>query len=138
MIKKVLQDSVREKGTTVFCSRGSTTLSITTFSITTISIMTLSVMVESCYALSFMLIVVYADCRKFALWAECHYAECRYAECRGAVLAPQLRVSHWKFSMAQSYIYNEAPKKAESRALVILQDVHKRFVRSFNSACIGS
>jgi len=34
--------------------------------------------------------VVYTECRKRALYAECryiecHYAECRYAECRGAM-----------------------------------------------------
>jgi hypothetical protein len=28
-----------------------------------------------------MLTVGYADCRKLALYAECHYAECPYAEC---------------------------------------------------------
>ncbi len=28
-----------------------------------------------------MLTVMYAVCRKSALYAECHYAECRYAEC---------------------------------------------------------
>jgi hypothetical protein len=27
-----------------------------------------------------MLCVNYAECRKQALYAECHYAECRYAE----------------------------------------------------------
>jgi hypothetical protein len=31
-----------------------------------------------------MLKVVYAECPKLALFAECHYAECRYAECRSA------------------------------------------------------
>jgi hypothetical protein len=31
-----------------------------------------------------MLIVIYAECLKYALNAECHYAECRYAECCGA------------------------------------------------------
>jgi hypothetical protein len=35
-----------------------------------------------------MLIVIYAECHKEALFAECrsiecHYAECHYAECRG-------------------------------------------------------
>jgi hypothetical protein len=29
--------------------------------------------------------VIYADCRKLALYAECHYAECRYAECCVAI-----------------------------------------------------
>jgi hypothetical protein len=38
--------------------------------------MTLSIKVECCYAVSFMLTVVNADCVN----AECHYAECRYAE----------------------------------------------------------
>jgi hypothetical protein len=33
-----------------------------------------------------MLSVFYAECHKFALYAECHYAGCHYAECRGAVL----------------------------------------------------
>jgi hypothetical protein len=28
--------------------------------------------------------VVYAECRKETLFAECHYAECHYADCRGA------------------------------------------------------
>ncbi len=42
-----------------------------------------------------MLDVVYAECLKYALYAECHYAECsqaechyaecRYAECHGAL-----------------------------------------------------
>ncbi len=39
-----------------------------------------------------MLNVIYAECLKYALYAECRYAkcryaECRYAECRGAVLS---------------------------------------------------
>jgi hypothetical protein len=46
--------------------------------------MTLSIMVECSYAVSFMLTVVYAECRQLALYAECHYAKCRYAECHGA------------------------------------------------------
>jgi hypothetical protein len=31
-----------------------------------------------------MMSVIYADCRKKALNAECRYAECHYAQCRGA------------------------------------------------------
>jgi hypothetical protein len=31
-----------------------------------------------------MLNVIYAECRKEVLYAECHYAECCYADCRGA------------------------------------------------------
>jgi hypothetical protein len=31
----------------------------------------------------FMLTVVYAACRKLAIYGECHYAECHYGECRG-------------------------------------------------------
>ncbi len=31
-----------------------------------------------------MLNIIYADCYKWAFYAECHYAECCYAECRGA------------------------------------------------------
>jgi hypothetical protein len=31
-----------------------------------------------------MLNVIYAECLKYALYAECHYAECRYTECRYA------------------------------------------------------
>ncbi len=34
--------------------------------------------------------VVYAECHKFALYAECHYAECRYAECPAALILPLL------------------------------------------------
>ncbi len=42
-----------------------------------------------------MLTVVYSECRKVALYAECHYAEyaraeCRYAECRGAIILGKL------------------------------------------------
>ncbi len=42
-------------------------------------------MVECYYAVSFMFTVVYAECRKLALYAECHYVARRYAECRGAI-----------------------------------------------------
>jgi len=31
-----------------------------------------------------MLTVTYAECHKYAPYAECHYAECRYVECRYA------------------------------------------------------
>jgi hypothetical protein len=46
-------------------------------------------MVECCYALSFMLTVVYTVCRKLTLYvghhfAECRYPDCRYGECLGA------------------------------------------------------
>jgi hypothetical protein len=27
----------------------------------------------------------YAECRKFALYAECHYDKCHYADCHGAL-----------------------------------------------------
>jgi hypothetical protein len=33
---------------------------------------------------SFVLSVIYAECRKQAHYAECRYAECHYAECRYA------------------------------------------------------
>jgi hypothetical protein len=33
--------------------------------------------------------VIYAECHKKALYAECRYGECRYAECRGAELLGQ-------------------------------------------------
>jgi hypothetical protein len=39
---------------------------------------------ECFYSVSFMLTVVYAESRKFALYAECHYAECRCTKWRGA------------------------------------------------------
>ncbi len=35
-----------------------------------------------------MLIVICAECRKQAHYAECNYAECRYAECRSAPGVP--------------------------------------------------
>jgi hypothetical protein len=35
---------------------------------------------------SIMLSVIYAECHKWVLYAECQYAECCHAECRGAVL----------------------------------------------------
>ncbi len=47
--------------------------------------MTLSIMAD-CYAVPFVLSVIYAYCRKIGLNAECHYAECRYTECIGAVI----------------------------------------------------
>jgi hypothetical protein len=37
----------------------------------------------------FMLIVVYAECHKLALYAECPYAECSYAECLGVTCQDQ-------------------------------------------------
>jgi len=65
----------------------------------TLSIITFSIMIkydthrndtrhnctEHCYAESFMLSVIYAECRMLALYAECHYGECLSAECRGAM-----------------------------------------------------
>jgi hypothetical protein len=56
----------------------------------TLRILTLSIMVKCGYTVSFMLSVVYADCHKLALYAECHYAEyrkamCHYAKCHGAI-----------------------------------------------------
>jgi hypothetical protein len=40
-----------------------------------------------------MLNIIFVECHKQALYAECHYAECRYAEChytecRGAHYPP--------------------------------------------------
>jgi hypothetical protein len=58
-----------------------TALHITALSMTTVSIIALGT--EFCYAkywLSFMLIVIYANCHKQAYYAEYHYAECRFAE----------------------------------------------------------
>jgi hypothetical protein len=53
-------------------------------------------MVKCGYTVSFMLTVVYAECLKLALYAECHNAECRYAlcyyiECHGAISPNNLR-----------------------------------------------
>ncbi len=48
----------------------------------TFSIMTLSKMVERCYAVQFMLTVVYTECHKLALYDECHYTERRGANKR--------------------------------------------------------
>jgi hypothetical protein len=36
--------------------------------------MTLSIMVECCYGISFKLTVVYAESRKLAFYAACHFA----------------------------------------------------------------
>jgi hypothetical protein len=44
--------------------------------------MTLSIMLECYYTVSFMLTVVYVECRKLAVYADCHFAECHRAECR--------------------------------------------------------
>jgi hypothetical protein len=46
--------------------------------------MTLGIMVEFCYAVSLILTVMYAECHKLSLYAECHYAECHCAECHCA------------------------------------------------------
>ncbi len=43
-----------------------------------------SKMGELCYAVSFVLTVVYAELRKLAFYAKCHYTECNYAECHYA------------------------------------------------------
>ncbi len=41
--------------------------------------------------MSFMLSIIYAECREQAHYAQCLYAECRYAECRGAHYSKCLR-----------------------------------------------
>jgi len=41
----------------------------------------LSTMAHLLCPVSFMLNVIYAECHKKALYAECRYAECCYAEC---------------------------------------------------------
>jgi hypothetical protein len=46
--------------------------------------MTLNIIAEHCNAVSFMLLVTYAECHIKAPNAECRYAECRDAECRYA------------------------------------------------------
>jgi hypothetical protein len=33
---------------------------------------------------------MYEECRKLALYAECHYADCLYADCHGAEHTPSL------------------------------------------------
>ncbi len=55
--------------------------------------MTLSILVECCYAVSFLLTVVYAHCLKLALCAGYHYAKCHYAECRCAKFFPLSPIS---------------------------------------------
>jgi hypothetical protein len=41
-------------------------------------------MVKCCYAVSFLLTVGFAECRKLSPYVECHKGECHYAECRFA------------------------------------------------------
>ncbi len=55
------------------------TLGITTFSITIKNRDT-----QHNGTCATMLSVIYAECLKYALNAECCYAECRYADCRYA------------------------------------------------------
>ncbi len=67
------------------------TLSLLTFRIMTVSLMTFRTIVECCYAVSFMMTVVYAEIHILAHYAKCHYPECHYAECcyagsRGTIL----------------------------------------------------
>ncbi len=54
--------------------------------------MTVSIMTLSSIIVVLLCCVIYAEChaecRKFALYSECHYVECRYAECRGAPAKP--------------------------------------------------
>ncbi len=56
------------------------TLSIITLNIMTLSIMALSIMVELLCCVSFMPGVMYAECHRMPLYAECRYAECNVAE----------------------------------------------------------
>ncbi len=49
-------------------------------SITIFSIRTHSILEKRCYAVSFMLTVLYVACH----YAECHSAECHSAECHSA------------------------------------------------------
>jgi hypothetical protein len=63
---------------------------------------------ECCYAgCTFMLSGIYAECRKLALYAECHYAECRFAECRYAECrgADEIREkkNYWWFLITNFY-----------------------------------
>jgi hypothetical protein len=46
--------------------------------------MTVCIMAECFYTVSFMLTVMYVECRKLTLYAECHYRKCHYAECHYA------------------------------------------------------
>jgi hypothetical protein len=41
-------------------------------------------MVKCWHAVSFLLAVVYTECRKLIFYVECHYAEYHYAECHYA------------------------------------------------------
>jgi hypothetical protein len=43
--------------------------------------MTVSLTVECCYAVSFTLTALYAECHKLALYDECHYSERHKAKC---------------------------------------------------------
>jgi len=52
-----------------------------------------------------MLSVNYAECHKYAHYAECHYTECHYAECRGASLVASLAVAFSaSLSIAQTIV----------------------------------
>ncbi len=82
-----------------------TTLSIMTFSITTRKslhgIKTLRIMALLPCSVSFMLNVIYAECHKQALYAECPYADCpyaerRYTECRSTKPTSKFFSKIWK------------------------------------------
>ncbi len=47
--------------------------------------MALSIQAVLLYWMSFMLSVVYAECRKQTHNADCHYGECRYSEGHGVI-----------------------------------------------------
>ncbi len=55
---------------------------------TTFRLMTLSIMVGRVllYWVSIMPSVVYVECHKLSLYAECPFAECHNAECRSTIL----------------------------------------------------
>jgi hypothetical protein len=63
-----------------------------------------------------MLCVIYAECPKLALYAECryvefryaecHYAECHYAECRGAILLSPNWIWGQYYKLFSSLIYS--------------------------------
>ncbi len=56
--------------------------------------------------MSFMLSVIYAECRKQNHYAECLNAECRYAGCRSAECRGAIHIATTEsFDVLQIYIF---------------------------------
>jgi len=59
---------------------------------------------------SIMLNIMYAECHKLALYAECRYAECHYAKCRYAECHGSIKYTFWMNCISQIVIFLDKTK----------------------------